>query len=113
MSCSKVLFLIGLVFLSFAISCSSEYAILEKEEPEIASPVSRWKQKTKSSLIGLDSLSCIYIRQSDQDLLLLDLIAIMNDEYVLSISLEEADSLGIKSSLYQEYQRFVDRCNGQ
>lgn len=98
-----------LVFFLSLLSCSTELSLVEQDAPQERGR-GKWRT-TKSSVVDLDSLQRIYIRQSDEDILLMDLLYREDGEYRISISADAADSLGIAPKTYQKYMDFINKLN--
>jgi len=94
------------VLLLLAFSCSMSQESYEEDnyyidsEPKIAVV----KEQRK-----LDNIKGFI--QSDKESILANSVECLNGKYILSISKEEADTLGIDKKLYSRYIKMVDNLN--
>ena len=93
------------------ISCISEYEAIEKLQTTPSAEYGGWIS-TKSGSGQLDSLHCIYIRQSNPIIRFLDFIIKTDEGYTLAINAEQMDSLHIDAGLLQRCQTLIDKLNG-
>lgn len=101
----------GLYYISLFLlvsSCISEYeAVVEKAHIDAAQSC-----KTKSvDTYKLDSLILIYIRQTDPELRMADMIYYRDSSYHIGITLSDAKEIGINESIFNTYCDFVNEVN--
>lgn len=93
---------------SSAISCSLAELTPEQIQQELRKT---GYVSTRSGDIQLDSLEMLSRLQSDEDLLLLNQIWFKDGRFVLSLTREDAVSLGISDELYEKYVDYVNIAN--
>lgn len=72
----------------------------------------RWNNQQTKSDDGLsDSLTCVRALQTDELCLLFSMIEKRDSTYVLSLTKEESDTLGISSKNYEKAIRYLDMLN--
>ncbi len=93
-------------FLLLIASCS-----LEELTPEQQRQVINHHLTTKSVGTAIDSLEMVSRIQSDKEIILMNQLWFRDGKFILELSKEDAESLGIPNELYDKYSKYVEKIN--
>ena len=104
--------IIILLSLSFSAICCSGIREALNEPVKETTAVDSWGRViTKGDANAPDSLEAVRTLQTDEMLLLLSMISVQDSVYVLSLSKEESDSLGLSESNFTKAQAYLEQLN--
>lgn len=101
---------LSLLLMIMALSSCAINNPLDLYQEELEKPTT---VKTRAGDVGMqiDSLRALSMLQSNHNVILFNSLSVVDGKYVLELSLESAQELGIPEDLYMDFKESVDSMN--